>query len=148
MDDFLSKPVQAEALWEVIDRVVAAHIPADNHHLGLLDPRTILAACGGDPAILEKMCRMFQECIAHHLIAVQDALRERDAMRLREAVHKLFGMVSVFSTVAGETASDLENLAALGRLEEAVPLVKQLETMVQQLLELASGLSIDILRAT
>lgn len=63
MDDFLSKPVQADALWEVIDRVVAARTPADGRDLGLLDPRAILAACGGDAAILERICQAFRaEC--------------------------------------------------------------------------------------
>jgi two-component system, sensor histidine kinase and response regulator len=147
MDDFLSKPVQAEALWEVIDRVVAAHKPKHQTDSGLLDPQAILGACGGEAAILEKICLAFREHIPDHLIAVQDALRERDAVRLGEAVHKLSGMVSVFSTVAGDAASDLEDLAAQGQLEEAAPLLRELERTVEQLLELTNGLSIDSLRA-
>jgi len=147
MDDFLSKPVQADALWEVIDRVVATRRPANDPSHDLLDPKAILAACGGDAAILKKMSIMFQHHIPVHLIAIQDALRDRDAVRLREAAHKLVGMVSVFSTVGGDAVSELEQLAVQGPLEEAGPLVKQLETMVQQLLEQAGNLSIDALRA-
>jgi hypothetical protein len=43
-------------------------------------------------------------------------------------------------------ASDLEDHAARGQLEEARPLVKQLETMAEALIRLASGLSLETLR--
>src|SRR6202011_6353051 len=75
-----------------------------------------------------------------------DALRDRDAPRLREAAHKLGALLFAFSMAAGEMASDLEDHAAQGRLEEARPLVEQLETMTQELLGLAGGLSLETLR--
>ena len=112
MDDFLAKPIQAADLWAAIDRVVGARPPADRPGPGLLDPRVLLAACGGDAAILEKICQAFRARLPDHLTAVQDALRDRDAPRLREAAHKLCGMVAAFSTVAGGVASDLEDHAA------------------------------------
>ena len=55
-------------------------------------------------------------------------------------------MVSAFSTVAGQVASDLEDCAAQGLLEEARPLVRHLEAMVQELLQAVVGLSLDALR--
>src|SRR5262249_14412381 len=113
---------------------------------GLLDPGVLLAACGGDAAILEKICQAFRARLPDHLRAVQDALRERDTPRLREAAHKLCGMVAAFSTVAGGVASDLEDHAAQGQLEEARPLVGQLETLAQELLRLVGGLSLEDLR--
>ena len=47
---------------------------------------------------------------------------------------------------AGDVASDLEDRAAQGRLEEARPLVEQLEVIARELLTLASGLSLETLR--
>ncbi len=76
---------------------------------------------------------------------MQDALRDRDATRLREVAHKLVGMVRVFSTVAGGLASELEERAAQGRLEEARPLVARLETMAGELMRLAGALSVEAL---
>jgi HPt (histidine-containing phosphotransfer) domain-containing protein len=105
-----------------------------------------LAACGGDAVILEKICQAFRARLPDHLTAVQDALRERDTLRLREAAHKLCGMVSAFSTVAGGVASDLEDRAAQGQLEEARPLVRQLETMAQELVRAVGGLSLETLQ--
>jgi hypothetical protein len=55
-------------------------------------------------------------------------------------------MVSAFSAVAGQAASELEDRAAKGLLEEARPLVGQLEVMVQELLQVVVGLSLDALR--
>ncbi len=154
MDDFLAKPIQAADLWAAIDRVAGARPPvvawsgdhATTGGPGLLDPCVLLAACGDDAAILDKICHAFRACLPGHLSAVQDALRERDAVRLREAGHKLCGMVAAFSTVAGGAASELEECAAQDQLDEAGPLVEQLETMAQELMRAVDGLSLEMLR--
>ena len=151
MDDFLAKPIQAQDLWTAIDRVVGARPSADRLPMtqggaSLLDPRVLLAACGGDAVILENICQAFRTRLPEHLTAVQDALKERDAIRLREAAHKLCGMVAAFSTVAGGVASDVEDLAAQRQLEDARPLVGQLDTMAQDLMRTVDGLSLETLR--
>ena len=143
MDDFLSKPIQAADLWAAIDRIVAVRSSAGPS--GLLDPRVILASCGGDAAILENICGAFRARLPGDLKAVQDAMGDRDAPRLREAAHKLCGMVSAFSTVAGGVASQLEDYAAQGQFEEARPLIEQLEPMTRELMRLADGLSLETL---
>src|SRR5438270_13915851 len=129
-----------------MDQAVGVRPPASQPGPGLLDPQVLLAACGGDPIILERICQAFRACLPDHLKAVQDALRDRDAPRLREAAHKLAGMVAAFSSVAGGVASDLEDLAAQGQLEEAHPLVARLEPMADELTRLVGGLSLDALR--
>jgi HPt (histidine-containing phosphotransfer) domain-containing protein len=112
----------------------------------ILDPRALLAACGGDAVILEKICQAFRAGLPDHWRAVQDALQACDPPRLREAAHKLCGIVSAFSTVAGQAASELEDCAAQGLLEEARPLVRRLEPMIRELLQAVVGLSLDALR--
>jgi CheY-like chemotaxis protein len=146
MDDFLAKPIQAADLWAAIDRVVVARPPAGRPGPNLIDPRVLLAACGGDDAILGTICQALQARLPEHLTAVRDALGDRDAPRLREAAHKLSGMVSAFSTAAGTAASDLEDLAAGGRLDEARPLVERLEVMARELRRQVDGLSLEALR--
>jgi len=54
-------------------------------------------------------------------------LHNQDAPGLREAAHKFCGTLSAFSTVAGDQAADLEDLAARGMLNEAHPVVEQLD---------------------
>jgi CheY-like chemotaxis protein len=150
MDEFLAKPIQAADLWAAMDQVMGACPPAATLRVPagsrLLAPQVLLAACGDDAAILEKICQAFRARLPDHLQAVRDALRDRDAPRLREAAHKLAGMVAAFSTVAGGAASELEDQAAQGRLEEAEPLASRLESMAEELTRLVGGLSLDALR--
>ncbi len=139
MDEFLSKPVLPAELLATIDRVMCTYRPAP----ALLDPRTLLATCGGDPETLRRLCRTFRARLPGHLTAMHQALRDADAPRLSEAAHKLCGMMSAFSSVAASIASDLEDRAGLGRLEEAPRLAGTIEAMAQELMGRVSGLSIE-----
>src|SRR4051794_18513136 len=79
-----------------------------------LDPITLLAACGSDGDGLRELCQDFRTYPPARLVEVGDALRAQDAPRLREAAHKLCGLLSAFSTVAGpwRRTSKLERQAA------------------------------------
>jgi hypothetical protein len=156
MDDFLTKPVRPEELLAAIERLVGSPGgprgapppgPRDNgERRGLLDPVALLIACGDEAEWLRGMCQDFQAYVPARLAEMGEALRDRDAPRLREAAHKLCPLLSAFSTAAGDVASDLEDHAAQGRLDEARPLVGQLEAMARELLGLAGGLSLEALR--
>ena len=159
MDECLTKPYTAADLWAAIDRVLRKDeggnmknekdktSPANSSFAtGLIDPMVLLAACGGDPAMLRKMCRRLQTLVPEDQSAVRDALHDQDALRLREAAHKLYGTLSAFSTVAGDQAADLEDLAARGLLREALPVVEQLDKWATELARLAGGLTIETLQ--
>jgi CheY-like chemotaxis protein len=152
VDDFLTKPVSAADLLAAIDRLVPAHgasRPAQTdagEHTGLLDPAAVLTACGDDAEALRGMCRAFETYLPVRVAEVDDALRAQNAPRLREAAHKLSALLFAFSKTAGNTASNLENEAAQGRLDEARPLVEWLEAMAQELLPLVGQLSLETLR--
>jgi CheY-like chemotaxis protein len=152
MDDFHTKPVRPAELLAAIDRLAPApglSRPvqlAAGEPVRLLDPIAVLRACGDDEEALRGMCRAFQAYLPDRLAEVGAALRTRDAPRLREAAHKLCALLFEFSTVAGDVASDLEDHAAQGRLDEARPLVERLEAMAQELLPLVVGLSLETLR--
>jgi PAS domain S-box-containing protein len=152
MDDFLGKPIGSADLYGAIERVVSARrLPSPGRadageDSSLVDPAVLLAACGDDAHGLREMCQSFQAHVPARMAEVGDALRTRDAPRLRRAAHKLCGLLSAFSTVAGAVASDLEDQAACGRLEESQLLVDQLEAIVPQLIQQVDGLSIETLR--
>ncbi|HEY7251444.1 MAG TPA: PAS domain S-box protein [Methylomirabilota bacterium] len=146
MDDYLAKPFTAADLWAAIGRVLRSRPPRQPPRLDLLDPPVLLAACGGDPAMLRKMCRSLQSRVPEYLAAIRDALDDRDAPRLREAAHKFYGMLSAFSTVTGDQAADLEDLAARRLLPEALPIMEQLDRCATELVRLAGGLTIETLR--
>jgi PAS domain S-box-containing protein len=151
-DDFLTKPVAAAALLAAIDRLVPTRgvsrpSPADaGSSMSLLDPVAVMRACGGDADGLGAMCQGFQTYAPARLAEVAAAVRDGDAPRLRQAAHKFCPLLLAFSTVAGNVASDLEDHAAQGRLDEARPLVERLESMSQELMRLVGGLSLESLR--
>src|SRR5206468_8892445 len=103
-------------------------------------------ACGDEAEWLRGMCQDFQTYVPARLAEAGEALWDRDAPRLREAAHKLCALLFAFSTAAGDVASDLEDHAAQGGLQEARPLVEQLERMARELLGLAGGLTLETLR--
>ncbi len=146
MDGFLAKPVQTDDLWATIDRVVGISTTVDQLTTPLVDPRVLLAACADDAGILTSICDALRARLPDYLAAVQDALAVRDAPQLREAAHKLFGMVAAFSTAAGAAASELEEHAARGQLDQAETLVKQLNAMARELPQQVANLSIEALR--
>jgi PAS domain S-box-containing protein len=165
MDECLTKPYSAADLWAAMDRVLrkdqgrglreekrAAVLdpsitpPPSSLSGDLFDPPVLLAACGGDPTMLRKMCRSLQFRVPEYLAAIRDAVRDQDAQRLREAAHKFYGMLSAFSTIAGDQAAKLEKLAARGLFDEALPAVEQLEECATELAGLAGGLTIEALR--
>jgi PAS domain S-box-containing protein len=166
MDECLTKPFSAADLWAAMDRVLrrdegrgmrderkestpsldsSSFIPHPSS-FSLLDAPVLLAACGNDPAMLRKMCRSLQSRVPEHLAAIRDAVRDQDAPRLREAAHKFSGMISAFSTVAGDQAAALEDLAARGLLHETLPVVEQLDQSAAELTRLAAGLTTEALQ--
>jgi CheY-like chemotaxis protein/HPt (histidine-containing phosphotransfer) domain-containing protein len=146
MDDFQTKPIRPADLLAAIDRVLTTHPSRQARRRDLLDAPVLLAACGGDPTLLGKMCQTLTARVPEHLAALREALRDQDAPRLREAAHKCCGMLSEFSAVAGDLAASLEELAARGLLPEALPVVEQLDQCATELGRLAGGLTIEILR--
>jgi CheY-like chemotaxis protein len=143
MDDYLPKPIHAGDLWAAIGRIAAARPPAEP---GPIDSRVLLAACGEDSVILEKLGVALRAGLPDQVAAVEEALRAGDAPRLRDAAHRISGMVAAFSTAGGSLASEIEDHAADGRLEPARPLVERLAAMARELIRLAGIVSLETLR--
>jgi len=152
MDDYLAKPVRAAELFAALDRAVSgggvpgpvetdAGIPA-----GLLDPAALLAACDGDDELLRKMCRHFRTFVPGRLAEVTKALRDDNSPRLREAAHKLGGMVSSFSATAAEAAALLGRLGDEGKIEEATQAHSRLTEIAERLNSVLDTLSVEQLR--
>src|SRR5258708_31790500 len=146
MDDFQTRPIRPADLLAAIDRVLQTHSSRPYRRRDLLDAAVLLAACGGDPTLLRKMCQTLTTRVPEHLAALRDALCDQDAPRLREAAHKCCGMLSEFSAAAGDLAGSLEDLAAGAQLEKSAPILAQLETMAQELVKQIDGITVEALR--
>jgi PAS domain S-box-containing protein len=146
MDDFQTKPIRPADLLAAIDRLLRTHSSPEFRRRDLLDAPVLLAACGGDPTLLRKMCQTLTARVPEHLAALREALRDQDAPRLREAAHKCCGMLSEFSTAAGNLAGNLEELAAGTQLDKAAPILEQLEAIAQKLVTQIDGITVEALR--
>jgi PAS domain S-box-containing protein len=159
MDDYLGKPVRAAELFAAIDRLAGSEgvsppveLPPVTARSGdqavtgepdLLDPAALLAACDGDADLLRNICRHFQTFVPGRLAEVSEALRDRDAPRLREAAHKLGGMVSSFSASA---AALLERLGQEETSAEAIQNHSRLTEIVGRIMAVLDTLSVEQLR--
>jgi hypothetical protein len=92
------------------------------------------------------MCRHFQIFAPARLAEVAEALRDRNTLRLREAAHKLGGMVSSFSAIVAKVAALLGQLGNEGKIEEAVQAHTRLTDMVGRLISVLDTLSVERLR--
>jgi len=146
MDDFQTKPIRPADLSAAIDRVLGTRSSRQSRKRDLVDAPILLAACGGDPTLLRKMCQTLAARVPESLAALQEALRGQDAPRLREAAHKCCGMLSEFSAAAGDLAGRLEDLAADAQIDRAAPVLQQLESTIPELLRQIDGISVEELR--
>ena len=146
-------PLRHAELLAAIDRVIASHgtsraAPPDaGHHPDLLDPVVLMAACGDDEVCLRELCQDFGTYAPGRMAEVRSAFEAGDAPGLREAAHRLCGLLSAFSTAAGDAAADLEDVAERGRIDQARPLVDRLEAFAQEVGRRVDALSLDRLRA-
>jgi two-component system sensor histidine kinase/response regulator len=146
MDDFQTKPIRPADLLAAIDQVLQDHSSRVYRRRDLLDAQVLLAACGGDSTLLGEMCQTFTTRVPNDLAMLRDALRNQDPPRLRDVAHKLCGMLSIFSAVAGDHAGSLEDLAATNQLDNAALLLAQLEAMAHELVTRIDGMTIEALR--
>jgi HPt (histidine-containing phosphotransfer) domain-containing protein len=109
----------------------------------LLDPAALLAACDGDDELLRKMCRHFRALVPGRMAEVTEALRDGNNPRLREAAHKLGGMVSSFSAIAAEAAALLGRLGGEGKIEEATQAHFRLTEIVARLNSVLDTVSVE-----
>jgi len=162
MDEFLTKPFRPDDLWATIDRLMGSQGPATMTNGEIAEPHielnaaTILATCGGDEALLTKMCQTFCSRMPEHLAALDQALETQDTRSVREIAHKMRGMLTTFSKDAGNVASKLEDTASedtaledtgtQGRVDECRALGKELRDVATELVEIVMHLSLKRLQ--
>ncbi len=157
MDDYLAKPIRRHELFAAIERVLGRPGAGDGRpeangqgHAsgnGLLDAATLLTACDADPVLLGKMTAVFRADAPGHLERVARAVAAGNAAELREAAHKLRGLVSAFSPAAAAAAGRLEEAGAAGQIDAAAEECRTLAGMVAELTPLLERVSVADLTA-
>jgi two-component system sensor histidine kinase/response regulator len=143
MDDFLSKPIDVDALWAALDRVPGKPAPPMPNRSRLLDPGAIRRMCGGDAGVLETLSVVFRRILPEQMERARAALAQGDFARLRETAHTLVGTLGGFSPVARAIASTLEDHAIREDVESCGELVSQLSSMSAQLVADTRGITLE-----
>ena len=110
---------------------------------GLIDAATLLSVCGGRQDLLARIAGSFATHAPRNLADVEEAIRQRDAARLRETAHKLQGLLSAFSAAAGNAAAELQQMGAEGRLERAEERYHSLAGLVQSLCVALASVTVE-----
>jgi PAS domain S-box-containing protein len=128
MDDYVSKPVRAQELFEAIARVLVVGgkragdaAPAADAELDRADLLNRLV--GGDAELLKEVVGVFLDSCPTMLAELKQAVDRRDASAVQRAAHALKGAVANFGAkTASEAAQRLEVMGRdqdLGRAAEA-----------------------------
>ena len=128
MDEFVTKPVRSETLYEVLRRVTAGDdvSPHDSQEMMLFDEP--LAAAGhdadldqtlelldGDVDALQQLLQIYFRDIGKTMSDLRMCRSNRDFTRLREMAHSVKGSVGVFfASTAVDAAATVERLAREG----------------------------------
>jgi CheY-like chemotaxis protein/HPt (histidine-containing phosphotransfer) domain-containing protein len=137
MDGYISKPIQAKALYDAIESIlprvsepVREPPPTDE----VLDWTAAMENVDGDPEFLKELAKLFFTEGAKAMQEIRAAITAADATRLRRAAHTLRGSVACFAAKpAVEAALRLEMMGRDGNLSDAEAAWAALEVEIERL---------------
>ena len=139
MDGYVSKPINAEELFEVIEKLMEAMRAdegASDTRLGgyILDEDELFAHVDGDKELLDELIDLFQEDYPVLLSQLHDAIQQRDWATMRDAAHAIKGSVANFAAnTAVETAQKLEKMEIGDDARHVEETASRLEKELQRL---------------
>ena len=141
MDDYVSKPIQAEKLFDVIEGAssfsadLKTHRPKGAEAGGKgFDLEAALKRVEGDEALLQEIADLFLESCPGLLAEIREAVTGGENHELARAAHTLKGMVGNFGAEgAVEVALRLETMGREGDMAGAEGAYTELEVEVEHL---------------
>ena len=141
MDDYISKPIRATELFEMIDRLsgVASYAgmvrPAPSPNDSPFDEAAVLARVNGDSSIFAELVESFLGECPGLMAEVRESVDQGNATRLAAAAHALKGAVCILTDKAAFlTTVELETLAQVGDLRYADRTLQRLELEMGRLI--------------
>ncbi|HXU09054.1 MAG TPA: PAS domain S-box protein, partial [Blastocatellia bacterium] len=143
MDDYVSKPIQADKLFAAIEDAIArAGMSNSNGHATarVLDADALMLNLDGDIALLQALAEIFTTSAPTKLSELEDAISRHDAEAIMRGAHTIKGSVATFQARAAvDAAAVLEKIGDSGDLSNANPafgeLSKELKRLTQGLNE-------------
>jgi two-component system, sensor histidine kinase and response regulator len=146
MDDYISKPIQAQQLYEIVSRLTMPGNQIDGPDLSqvadliatvepgqaLVDLDATLERLGGDRELLENVVQMFLEECPSLIANLRSAVSAGDAKSLELTGHTLRGLVANFGAASVcDLAFKLELMGKEGNLAESESVLTTLEAELQ-----------------
>ncbi|MBC5763691.1 PAS-domain containing protein [Ramlibacter albus] len=149
MDDFLSKPVDAQQLATALARWTGASVPAAAVPAPAAAPpaaapgydraRT-LAQLGGDTALMRMALDSFREQGPGYMRRIREALAQMDGGELHRGLHSLAGSAGMMAATPLQLlARSLEDRVGNGELDGIESSLDQLETLVERFVSESEG---------
>jgi two-component system sensor histidine kinase/response regulator len=145
MDSYVSKPIEAAQLFDVIECLSSGANPTqqpaevrapleDSAANSSLDKTEILERFNGDADLLREVVQVFIETYPTLLSELRDAFARRDQQAFKRVAHTIKGSVNYFSArEAFDLARRLESRGAAGDWTDAESLCRDLETAIESL---------------
>ncbi|TWT39657.1 response regulator [Blastopirellula retiformator] len=123
MDGYVTKPINAQALYDAIDEALATSIPTAPPSaveatpqvaeapapaidgVPKVDWEAALANVGGDESLLQAMVDVFLTDVRRILGEIEEAIEAHDGPRLRRNAHSLKGSFGYFAAAEGQQAA-------------------------------------------
>ncbi len=153
-DDYLSKPLRSQALYDLLDRwAPRPDAPAATEAepegsataapgaAPAFDREALLDLVDGDEALLHQIIELFLESSTRLMATIREAIDAADAGRLNEVAHELKGSMGHFGALAAiDAARDLETMGRAGDLALAEAVYRTLDVEVARLRDALAGL--------
>jgi CheY-like chemotaxis protein/HPt (histidine-containing phosphotransfer) domain-containing protein len=140
MDAYLSKPLQVQQLFQVIESMVpaSAHTPEGASDAepasAVFDQQAALARVKGDREMFQEIVELFCAETPEMLAALRASIARGDGPALERTAHSLKGTVSSFGAPAARDAAfRLEAMGRSGDLTQAEPACAALEREITRL---------------
>jgi HPt (histidine-containing phosphotransfer) domain-containing protein len=137
MDAYISKPIQADELTEMVERIAGSVSPQKTTAStsgGGLDRGEALARLQGDKELLADLAGVFLKDYPSQLADIRNAITRGDLAGLERAAHSLKGSVANFGARRSfDVAFELEKTARSGDLAECSRLSAALEAEMEAL---------------
>jgi PAS domain S-box-containing protein len=162
-DDYVSKPIDPEALFAAIDRLMPARpaevvalagevvlpvrpVSGSQRNDDVQDLARLLARFDGDAALLAELVGLCLAGAPRLMAEVRDTAAGGDPAAMMRAAHALRGMVDNFgASRAGELAQIIEDRGRAGNMEDAKTWAKELDEAVTGLVGRLQALLPEVL---
>jgi HPt (histidine-containing phosphotransfer) domain-containing protein len=148
MDGYVPKPVQAQQLFEALERLTPAAEDSappqtpPKSETGDIDWTMALEQLDGDRELLQELIGVFQQEWPGWRRELGQAVACGDSKGVKRLAHTIKGAVAQFVTGAALTAAEqLEKIGQEGNLQHAATVCATLEQEIERLLPALAGFS-------